>query len=133
MAAVSEYLFGNVDFSSVNKHAVSFSKLLFNANFRSIHCWRKEEITNKREDMDYDVIRSLPEEVRTWICRERAKHIRHFALEVCTDEPREKPVKYNATIWMDKFRKMFTTARGELYKKTLKVRTKNINLYNGKH
>ena len=121
MAAVSEYLMANCDFSSTQKHAASFIRLLFNANFRSIHCWCKEDISNFREGMNYECIISLPEEVKTWICQERVKHVRYFAAEFATNQPKSKVVKYKAKDWMDRVRRMFTQSTGELHKKQIWV------------
>ena len=126
MAAVSETLLLNADFRSVTQHCTSFVRLLTTANFRCLYTWDKENMKNKSPDTNYGGLMTLPKELRMFVAQERAKHIRHFALEVATDEPRDKPVRYNATIWMDRFRKMFTLARGELLKKTLKVRLKDI-------
>ena len=121
MAAASELLLMNCDFSSTTKHVMSFCRSLFNANLRSIFVWKKEDISNRREDMNYAIVHSLPTEVRTWIGQERAWHIRFFAVEVATCEPREKAVKYNGPEWMSRFRKMFTSSSGELHAKTIKV------------
>lgn len=55
------------DYDSTTKHAISFTRILFNNNFRSLYVWRKSEITNRRPDMNYDLIYSLPAEVRTWV------------------------------------------------------------------
>jgi len=121
MAAVSEVLLMNCDFSSTTKHAISFCKILFNANYRSLIVWKKEDISNRKENFTYEVITSLPAEVRTWIGQERARHIRFFGLEVATCEPREKSVKYDPVAWISRFRKMFTNSGSELHAKTIQV------------
>ena len=75
MAAVSEVLLMNCDFTSMTKHAISFCRNLFNANFRSIYVWKKEDISNRKDNMTYEVVQSLPAEVRTWIGQERATSV----------------------------------------------------------
>ena len=117
MAAATEYLLANAEFKNTEKHAQSFAKLITNANFRSIFTWRKEEISNKRENFDYDFLQSFPEELRTFICRERARHVRYFAVEFATCAPRKKPIKYDGVKWMQKFRRMFTASTTEAHNK----------------
>ena len=133
MAAVSEVLLLNCDFRSVTQHAASFCRLLFTANFRSLYTWDKVANKNKREDTDNDGLMTLHKELRMFIAQERAKHIRHFAVEVATNDIREKPVRYDPVVWMDKFRKLFTNARMELFKKTVQVRLTNIKYATEKH
>ena len=67
MSLASIMLEDGCEYDSTTKHAISFVRILFNNNFRSIHVWRKSEITNRRPEMHYDVIFSLPAEVRTWV------------------------------------------------------------------
>lgn len=67
MSMASIMLEDGCDYESTNKHAISFVRILFNNEFRSIHVWRKSEITNRRPEMHYDVIYSLPADVRTWV------------------------------------------------------------------
>ena len=127
MAAVSEVLLMNCDFTSTTKHAISFCRNLFNANFRSIYVWKKEDISNRKDNMTYEVVQSLPAEVRTWIGQDRARHIRFFGAEVATCETREKAVKYDPVAWITRFRKMFTASSSELHAKTIKVRNLKRN------
>ena len=61
-------------------------------------------------------IRSLPLEVRTWICDERESHIPYFKLR------NQKKVVYDPVKWMRRFRKLFTEATKELADKTKLVR-----------
>ena len=121
MAAATEYLLANSDFKNSEKHAQQFCKLLTNSNFRSIFTWCKEEILNRRKDMVYGGITSLPEEMKVWIGEERGRHIRHFQVEVATLDDRAIPVAYDPVVWMARFRKMFTESSSELYNKTLWV------------
>ena len=122
MAALSEYLLMNSDFTDNLKHAQSFVKLLFNANFRSLYCWDKKDITNRRKRFNYRLINSLPESVKSFIGQERAKHIRYLAVNVATGDPKDKVVLYDPEKWIGKVRKMFTLASGELHSKSIKVR-----------
>ena len=80
MAAIHKYLLETVSFKNTGKHATTFCKALFTANLRGLYCWRKEDLNNKRKDMCYDVLMSLPDVVRTWIIEERARHIPYFAV-----------------------------------------------------
>ena len=121
MAAASELLLTDCDFSSVSKHAQSFCKIITNANFRSLFVWCKKEILNKK-DANYDGLLNLDQEAKTWIAQERAKHIRYFAVQVATDEPRSTIVRYEGKDWMIRFRKMLTESAGQLWKKSLAVR-----------
>ena len=121
MAAASEYLLANSVFHDTEKHAQTFARLITNANYRSIHTWRMEELLNRRKDMDYGAISSLPTELRVWIGEERARHIRHFQVEIATLEERAIPVVYNGGVWMTRFRKMFTQASSKLFSKQLWV------------
>ena len=125
MAAASEYLLANCDFKSTEKHAKSFARLITNADYRSIHTWRLEDILNKRKDMVYGAITSLDEEFRVWVGEERGRHIRHFQVEVATLDERAIPVTYDPQDWMLHFRKMFTAASMELHNKTLWASIKN--------
>ena len=119
MAAATEYLLANADFKNTEKHAQSFSKLITNANFRSIFTWCKEEMLNRRKGMVYGAITSLPEEMKVWIGEERARHIRHFQVEVATLAEKAIPSQYDGTEWMARFRKTFTESSSELYNKVL--------------
>ena len=67
MVMCSHYLDMVCTFDYVTSHAISFEKALFDNEFRSLHTWRKADISNRRPDMCYDVIYSLPAEVRTLV------------------------------------------------------------------
>ena len=121
MTAIHNYLIENCRFTDTGKHAVDFCKLMFTANLRGLYCWRKEDLNNKRKDMHYDVIMSLPDVVRTWICEERARHIPYFSMKPGSRKRKSKRSRYNATEWMRRFRKLFTLATAELFKKQKKV------------
>ena len=127
MAAVSEYLLMNCEFVNTVKHAGSFMRLLTTATWRSLYTWDKIKNTNKRRrtkgkrQFQNKLIKSVPAALKTFICQERAKHVRYFAINVATEEHRDKIVKYNPIQWMGKVRKMFTLATGEASNKHLVV------------
>ena len=121
MAAAAELLLTDCDFSDNAKHAQSFCKAICNANFRCLFVWAKEDIKNKK-DSNYDGLLDVPQEAKTWIAQERAKHIRYFSVQVATEEPRHPAARYDGIKWMKRFRKCFTDSAGELFKKTLMVR-----------
>ena len=121
MAAAAELLLTDCDFTNYSKHAQSFCKIITNANFRSLYIWSKKDILNKK-DANYDGLLNLPQEAKTWIAQERAKHIRYFAVQVATEEPRTPAPRYDGVKWMQRFRKMFTDSAGLLWTKSLAVR-----------
>ena len=61
MYGVLIFHISNCNFKSTNKHATSFARLMFISNFRALHCWRLEDITNKRKGFHYGAMFSLPE------------------------------------------------------------------------
>ena len=128
MAAVSEYLLANAGFKTCKKHSASFCKLLFNANFRSIYTWDKDDITNPRENFNYDAIINLPLEIQTWIRQERVKHARYFAVEWATCSKKKKAVAYDPVVWMARFRHMFTESTSHLHKKQIWVRKSDTKI-----
>ena len=72
---------------------------------------------NKRSKINTNLVRGLPEEVRTWILEERATHIPYFDIR-----NRPKRVVYDPKVWLRKFRKEFTLSLTELVKKSRKVK-----------
>jgi len=135
MAATHSYLLANCDFRSMEKHAISFCRLMFNANFRSLHCWAKEEHCNKKikvkktatsaaiyENNHYrDFMYSLPDYLKSWIMEERSTHVAYFKIR--NENPMEVP-KDDPIAWKNAFRRLFTISRRELYQKTKKVSLK---------
>ena len=123
MTAIHSYLLDNVSFKSTGKHATSFCKLMFTANLRSLFCWRREDINNKRKGMDYGFLMSLPDVVRTWVCEERARHLPYYAMHGSKKRRRDKGERKIKTVqWLKRFKKLFTLATGEAFKKQQMVR-----------
>lgn len=146
MVIASRYLEGMCSFKSTSAHATTFGKALFNNNFRSIHCWRKAEISNRRPTMNYDVVFSLIPECRTWVITSfirkkkfsvfylfpfiqinymRAKHAALFEekqLDRASEDPNYVIQVFNEKAWNKVFRKLFTTSGTELWTITTQVR-----------
>ena len=125
LAALSEYLLMNCDFSSTTKHAGSMIRLLTTSDWRCLHTWNKADNTNKRaKGFQNKLIENVPTALKTFICQERAKHIRYFAINAATEESKSKVVKYDPSKWLKKVRKMFTLSTGALHKQHILVRTR---------
>ena len=127
LAALSEYLLMNVDFSSTTKHAGSMIRLLTTCEWRATKTWNKADNTNKRtKHFQNKLIENVPSALKTFIQQERAKHIRYFAINAATEEPKAKVVKYDPSKWLGKVRKMFTLSTGTLHEKHILVRHLSI-------
>ena len=125
LAALSEYLLMNCEFTSTTKHAGSMIRLLTTNQWRSLHTWNKADNTNKRtKHFQNRLIDNVPTALKTFICQERAKHIRYFAINAATEEKKDKVVKYDPIKWLKKVRKLFTLSTGALHKQHILVRTR---------
>ena len=123
LAALSEYLLMNCNFTSSTKHADSMIRLLTTCEWRAVHTWNRADNSNKRtKHFQNKLVENVPSALKTFICQERAKHIRYFAIHAATEEQKEKVVKYDPVKWMAKVRKMFTVSTGTLHEKHLVVR-----------
>ena len=125
MAAMHKYLVANCTFKDSGSHAGDFGRLMFNSNYRSLHCWRKEDRSNKRKDMVYTAVESLPVVIRTWILEERLRHIPYFEHKWAYGKEgkrRKRPHTFNAVKWLRSFRKLFTVSTGEAFKKQRTVK-----------
>lgn len=114
MAGARRWILERVDWSSVTKHATSFCKALFNANYRSIKVFKKQDIANKRKNMEYAAIQPLAHELREFAMEERAFHAALFEKK---SESLGTLVSYDHDAWMTTFRRMFTTATIDAYNK----------------
>jgi hypothetical protein len=78
IARMSEFLMRNVSFASTTKHAETFMSLLTTNNFRSLFLWSKDETGRRQTCLNYDVIESLPKDLKMFIEEERKRHEEEF-------------------------------------------------------
>lgn len=132
IAALSEYLLDNCDFSDTSKHAISFVRNLTTKAFRSIYSWNLSEGSNTRhhkgpkgknisteEELDSEEMGKsrleLPIEFRTYVNQERTRHLPYFDLNNPT------PVDFKMPVWIASFKRQFFLAKGEAYSKAVVV------------
>jgi hypothetical protein len=114
IARMSEFLMRNVSFASTTKHAETFMTLLTTNNFRSLFLWSKDETGRRQTCLNYDVIESLPKDLKMFIEEERKRHEEEF-----NKYPRKK--SFNPQLWMRTIRKIFCNSVAEAFKKALEV------------
>ena len=121
MTALSVHLENHANYESSIKHADSVMRLLTNASFRSLFLWKKEDVKNKRENMNYEVIESVPTELRMYILEQMAtlEHI-YERRRRSIPEP-NRPPSFDQSQWIGKVRSMFGISNGHAYLKQAMV------------
>ena len=114
ISSLSDFLLGNVSFASTTKHAESFMTILTTNNFRSLFLWNKDESGRRQTCLNYDVIESLPKELKIFIEEERRRHQEEF-------NKKERKKSFNPQLWMRTIRKIFCNSVAEAFKKALEV------------
>jgi hypothetical protein len=129
MAALSIHLEEHANYDSTLKHAESVMRLLTNANFRSLFMWLKEEQKNKRDNMDYDVIESVPVQLRVYIMDQTDRLGEIYNIRRMEISARNRPEPFNKDRWLGKVRSTFGVSNGHAYLKQAMVRlSKKFNV-----
>jgi hypothetical protein len=121
MAATKIYLESYANYDTTIKHAESIIRLLVNANFRSLFLWVKEELKNRRNNMDYTVIESVPIEFRVFILDHMNDLAKIFNIKRMEKSREERPPKFDQNQWLHKVRSMFGVSNGHAYRKQVMV------------
>jgi hypothetical protein len=121
MAATAIYLETHASYESTTRHADSIIHLLTNANFRSLFLWVKEEIKNKRDNMDYEVIESVPSEFRIYLLDQMTRLGEIFNIRRLEAPANRRPKEFSMPQWLAKIRSMFGVSNGHAYLKQAMV------------
>ena len=121
MAALAIHLEQNTSYESTVKNADSFMRLLTNASFRSLFLWDKSEQKNKRTNMNYDVIETIPIELKMYIFDQMTRLREIFNVKRLEISEDKRPQEFCQQQWLAKIRAMFGVANGHAYLKQAMV------------
>jgi hypothetical protein len=117
MAATSIYLETRANYESTTGHALSILHMLTNANFRSLFLWVKEEMKNKRVNMDYEVIESVPTEFRMFLLDQMHRLGEIYNMKRMQIPETKRPEEFSPNQWIAKIRSMFGVSNGHAFMK----------------
>ena len=121
MAALAIHIENNASYESSIKNADTMMKILTNASFRSLFLWNKDEHKNKREEMDYEPIQSLPMEFRMFILDQMTRQEEIYKIKRRSAPKGSVPAPFSQQAWLAKVRSLFGIANGHAYLKQVMV------------